>query len=208
MSVVEQDTYIRPNQAGWGVASNGHTWANFGDTANLALSILSNQGKATGSSNDNWIIIGSIAYSNINILVRIAATSNAAGEWNGISARYTDTNNHYRCYIRGTSLEIEKKVAGVATIINNAGIINTANQAQWVRFLLAGATLKGKQWIDGTNEPNAWTVTTTDNTFNSGTIGLFVSPNTTADVTTFDNFSATTPTGILIGNHRTFAKIR
>src|SRR6266496_1566515 len=54
-AVLVQDSFLRPNQSGWGAASDGGVWSSGG-----GLSILSNHGALSWSGSSQFPTLGSV----------------------------------------------------------------------------------------------------------------------------------------------------
>lgn len=192
VSSLGTDTFSRIVASGWGTASDGQTWANYGDTAHETLSVgLFTGGQATGSSGDNFLILGSQSANDEEVLIAVSSSSNASGNWEGACARYTSTSNTYLCYLKGgTQIIIEKIVGGTRTTLATAAFSWSANTPYQIRFNVTGTTLSGKAW-SGFAEPGSWTLTATDSALSSGQCGIYSHPNSTGTTTTFSSFAAT-----------------
>jgi hypothetical protein len=84
----------------------------------------------------------------------------------------------------------------------------TLTQNTWYKntFQVAGTSLKGKVWLNGTAEPSSWGVSVTDSGLSSGRVGLKGTASLATTVQ-FDNilvrkYAATTPTWNSFGNEK------
>lgn len=88
----------------------------------------------------------------------------------GIAAR-AYANNGYLAYFGGplSRFNIAKITNSTLNGINYVAATTPTDGDWWhIRFQLSGSALKAKFWKDGTQEPIAWTVTSTDSTFSAG----------------------------------------
>ncbi len=100
--------------------------------------------------------------------------------------RWTDGNNWYKAFIDGSSLYIQKKVSGTATILTSVAFTASAGTSYTIHFRVAGTTLEANVWASSGTEPSGWMVTTTDSSLTSGYCGMrFLTQAGTATVTSF-----------------------
>jgi hypothetical protein len=183
-TIIAQDNFNRPNQSPWGIANDGNTWQNLtGSSSNFSIS--SNQGKVTGTTAAIVVVLGGSGAQEEG-LVRVQAS--ATGQTFGLMLRVQDATNYYRARFNGTQFGIVKSVGGTVTDLLNTAFSYTANTAYYIRFKIVGATLLAKKWADGSAEPAAWDITTTDSTYSSGRVGLYTGLTSTSNNILFDSF--------------------
>ena len=207
--ILVQDTFVRANTAGnttvsnaagWGTSSDGNTWTDLHATDTPTFSINTNRGEVTTSALDNQLALSSNTYADAEVVVRLT-TNVIASNWNGVMLRDTSGTTGYLCILRNTAnaqLSIVKDIAG-GTIIASAAFSWSSGVAQWIRFRAVGNQLYAKAWADGSGEPAAWTITTTDSTYTSGRVGVFSSPNLTTQTVFFDSLQVHDTTVPLTG---------
>ncbi len=183
-ATLAQDTFQRSNQALWGMASDGHTWGGDANTVS-AFSILNTRGQI---SNSNAVYNAVLGPSATDAEVLFSASLSSYSNTNlGTVLRWSDTNNWYKAYIDGTSLVVQKKVNGAATVLGSVSFTATPNTSYTLRFRVVGTTLYARVWQTGTTEPTNWMITVTDTSFSTGFCGLRmqVASSVTASYTSF-----------------------
>ena len=202
MSQLAADTFIRADQAGWGTSSDGNTWAHLVGNAGT-LAIVSNEGTFTGSTNPVRMVLGAGAAVNLDLTVRVEATSTS--DKFGLALRASQASSQvtdYRLDITGpTTLTLIKTVSATNTTLANATIAAwSASTFYWMRFRIVGSNLMGKWWQDGSTEPGAWMIFASDtSTPGAGQYGVFLSLNATGDTVSFDHFLATDLSTLSVG---------
>ncbi|MFL5626380.1 MAG: choice-of-anchor Q domain-containing protein, partial [Ktedonobacteraceae bacterium] len=193
------DTFIRANTAGsttisaiagWGNASDGHTWSSAGGSP--TWSIASNQGKVTNTNTDTFALLATTTYSDAEVLVRLSTTSANNGNWAGLTLRYSSPSSNYTAHLNfNGNLRLFRNGGGTQIATTPFAVL--ANTEYWLRFRAVGSTLSAKVWADGTNEPASWTLTATDTNYHIGQAGIFLSPDVVGTVTVFDSYSIFVP---------------
>ena len=178
------DTFQRANQSLWGNASDGQTW---GGDANIqsVFSIAGNTGHVTNTGGTSYSAVLGAQASNAEVVVTgsLSAFSNSNF---GAVLRWTDGNNWYKAYIDGTNLVIQKKVAGLATILSTTPFAASAGTLYSIHFQVVGSTLSANVWAASGTEPSGWMATASDSSLTSGYAGLrFLTQGGTATVTSF-----------------------
>lgn len=161
MSQLGNDSFIRANQSGWGLASDGvNTWAPLGG-AGGTYAIATNEGTFTNTLNRAVSCLGTNTAQNAEILGRMSLTASAADM--GVCLRGDGTiNNYYRARLKGQFLHVTKCIAGVETDLGSVAFTNNANTFYWIRFRVFGSNLMAKAWQDGSAEPGGWLIATSD----------------------------------------------
>jgi streptogramin lyase len=178
------DTFQRANQSLWGTASDGQTW---GGDAN-SRSVFSISGKAglvsnTGSTSYS-AVLGPTA-SNAEVYATGSLSSFASSNFGDV-LRWTDGNNWYKAFVDGSSLIVQKKVAGTTSTLASVPFAATAGVSYTIHFRVVGSTLTANVWAASGSEPSGWMVTASDSTFTSGYCGLrLLTQSGTATVTSF-----------------------
>jgi hypothetical protein len=93
----------------------------------------------------------------------------------GAILRWTDGNDWYKAYVDGSSLVIQKKVAGAGTVLGSVSFPAVAGVNYPLRVESVGTSLYAKVWQTGNAEPG-WMVQASDSTFTSGRGGLRMLP--------------------------------
>lgn len=191
------DTFARVNQSGWGTATDGNTWAQQLGTA--TPSILSNQGKLTGATTSNKLILGSATAQSIEALVRVKAT--ASSDVVGLALKSIASNTYYSIgVVGGTNLRLAKTISGTFTQIKSPAITYTAGNEYWIRARCVwdgtNNTFYARIWQDGTSEPSTWNINgAADSAVDSaistaGSAGVIATLGVSTDSAFFDNFTA------------------
>ncbi len=173
-AIVAQDTFQRPNQQSWGVASDGQRWSDdtAGDALNPAIfSIVHHagqvaQGKGTfnallGPKRDDSDVLfsGSVSHFEANVNI-------------GSVVRWTDDGNWYKVLIDGQHLNFLKHVNGKNTQLATMLFVAQDGVRYSIRFRVVGTTLVAKAWQSGQTEPHDWMLRTTDTSLASGLDGF------------------------------------
>jgi phage replication-related protein YjqB (UPF0714/DUF867 family) len=111
------------------------------------------------------------------------------GHFLALAARWLDANNMYLARLEFSTsqaviLTLRKRVAGTETFLvqHTTGLTHAAGRRFRIRFQVTGSTLRAKAWQDGTSEPGAWQLETTDTGLTAagavGTRSILSSANT------------------------------
>ena len=181
-----QDTFTRPNQTFWGIASDGHTWGGDANTK-TSFSINNNTGKISAGSAANLNAVLGSATANAEIL--FSGSMSIINNQNTIGAvlRWTGSKSYYRAFMTGSSLILQKYINGTITKMKSISFSASANTSYTIRFNIVGTTLSAKAWQTGSTEPGGWMITATDSTLTSGQTGVRVTlqSGTAATITSF-----------------------
>ncbi len=181
------DNPIRPNQSGWGTASDGQPWTEL-TASGVTFAVSSNELTATGSVNAFVQALGSSTLSDCDVAARLASTS--ASDVLAVAFRITASNTYYFVRIGGGTLEIRKSVAGVITSLVSQVFTTTANTFYRVRGRVIGTTLQCKAFVDGANDPG-WMLSVTDSAIaGPGQFGLRHALNAAGNTASSDQFLA------------------
>lgn len=187
-TVLGQDTFQRANQSLWGKASDGQTWAGEANSLNV-FSIVNNAGQVANGTTGYYALLGPTA-TNAEVVFS-GSLSSFKGSNLGAVLRWKNGNNWYRAYFNGSNLFIQKKVAGVTTILGKAAFTATTGLLYTVDFKIVGTTLSANIWQTGSTEPTGWMVTVTESSLASGNCGLRIQEQT-GTTATISSFLATT----------------
>jgi streptogramin lyase len=168
-TTLAQDTFMRANQTHWGTATAGQSWGGDANSQN-AFAIASNSGQVTNGGSVYNAVLGPSA-TNAEVLFSGSLSSLSNTNF-GAVLRWTDANNWYKAYIDGTSLQVQKKVAGSTTMLGTASFSAVAATSYSMRFRVVGTSLSAKVWATSGSEPSTWMVTATDSSLASGYCGL------------------------------------
>lgn len=167
-----QDTFTRTASSSWGSTDTGQAWTNVGGAASDFSVGGTGQGKHTMTSvnvfRTSTVTLPAAAY---DAVTKVNTSQVATG--NTITARVflgQDTSNYYEAQLNfatasTTSLQINKRVAGVGSILVAAVSVGTyAVGVRWsIRLQRTNlGYIRAKAWkTDSETEPAAWTLTTT-----------------------------------------------
>lgn len=190
-TVLACDNFIRPNRSGFGTASDGKTWTEYGTGT---LSISSNAGLIVSSGLDTDVQLGTDVATNVGVFCQVSI--NNSSDIPGIEGRFSGnggTPTSYKLVWYGGNLHINKAINGVNTELTT--LAYTLQPGTIYNFLLwmIGSSLYGKVWAAGSAEPGAWTASISDGSI-TGPGGIAILGNTAAISTgiTYQNFSAYT----------------
>lgn len=178
-TIYSSDAFGDAASNGWGNDDQGNAWAIIeGTSTNFSVSGgIARRSNMTGASN---AATAARAISQIPVEAKAkmhfnSATTSALSQ-QGILLRHNGTTTAYRAMARiqtngNIDLRLESWVVGVNTAIgSDATALLTGQDGTtpiWVKFQVSGTsptTLKAKLWADGTAEPAAWQLNTTDST--------------------------------------------
>jgi streptogramin lyase len=183
-TTIAQDTFQRSNQSLWGTASDGQAWG--GDAnSNTAFSIAGNAGLVSNTGGTSYSAVLGSSASNAEAYAT-GSMSAFSGSNFGDVLRWTDGNNWYKAYIDGASLIIQKKVSGMATILQSVPFAATAGTSYTIHFRVVGSTLTANVWASSGSEPSGWMATASDSSLTSGRCGMrILTQGGTATLTSF-----------------------
>jgi len=170
--LLAQDNFQRGNQTYWGTALDGQQWAGNANSSKV-FSINGNTGQIAGNSTNSYDALLGPQVSDAEV-VFTGSMNNFSGTNLAAVLRWTDTSNWYRVYIDGSSLVIQKKVAGTLTKLKSIAFAATNGTSYTLRLNVVGSTLSAKVWQAGTTEPTNWMLTANDSSLTSGYCGLRV----------------------------------
>jgi hypothetical protein len=183
-TVLGTDTFQRANQSHWGTASDGQTWS--GDAnSQSAFSISGNAGLVSNTGSTTYsAVLGPMA-SNAEVYATGSLSTFSNSNFGDV-LRWTNGNNWYKGYINGSSLIIQKKVAGTTTTLASVPFAAAAGTLYSIHFRVMGSTLTANAWAASGLEPGGWMVTASDSTLTTGFCGMrFLTQSGVATVTSF-----------------------
>jgi len=188
-AVLVQDSFLRPNQSGWGAASDGGVWSSGG-----GLSILSNHGALSWSGSSQFPTLGSVTAADAEGSVRFSIS--AANETAGLILRRQANGDHYLVRYNGNgAVELRYKLGSTSTVVAAVTFKPAPSVASWLRFQLQGNEAMFKVWPDAQAEPAVWSWTgSTAAIPAAGQMGLYGWAAGAATVR-FDSFSVVSVSG-------------
>ncbi len=202
------DTFSRFVTSGLGTSDSGQPWSTSGGSASDYNVVGGTQARisttTTGTVYTALIDSGAPDFDiTFDTAVPIVPGGDLIRTW--VAGRAADTSNMYVARLEfqttgNLTLRINKVVAGVESLVADAGSIGTHTAgAVWrTRFRGVRSTLQAKAWKTTTTAPTDWQTTATDTDLTSGTnVGaraLRGSGNTDGTVNVdWDNLAVTTP---------------
>lgn len=180
-AMLAQDTFQRPDQQFWGVASNGESWV--GDAAKTpAFSIVNHSGRVTGASSAIYDSVLGKQVADSEVLFSGSVSHFAAANM-GALLRWTDSNNLYKVFIDGTNLTAIKKTNGAISTLQSVPFAAKDGVSYSLRARVVGSTIMARVWQTGQAEPPNWMLIVTDTSLTSGFDGLRLIPQTGITIT-------------------------
>ncbi|MGH2479513.1 MAG: hypothetical protein ACRDHW_07665, partial [Ktedonobacteraceae bacterium] len=186
-----QDTFHRPDQTLWGMASDGNRWGGDAGTSN-DFSIFHQTGQIHRTTNGQSLytaVLGT-TYTDVEILVT-AMLNSFNNSHIGAMLRYRDDNHYYKVVLDGNSLRFLKRIDPQHGPTPGQPLPYSPRPQTFytLRFRITGTMLLAKVWQANTAEPSNWMLTANDNdaTFQTGKAGLRpqLDKNVTLNVTMF-----------------------
>jgi hypothetical protein len=184
-NVLARDSFQRPNQQFWGVASDGQSWA--GDAVKApAFAIVNHSGQVIGNSSAIYDSVLGKPVADSEVLVSGSVSSFADANL-GVLLRWTDGNNLYKVFIDGTNLTVIKKVNGAISNLQSTPFVARNGASYTIRARVVGTSIMARAWQTGQAEPSNWMLIVTDNALTSGYDGLrlIVQTGVTITITSF-----------------------
>ena len=184
-NVLAQDTFQRPDQQFWGMASDGQSWS--GDAAKAsAFSIANHMGQVAGNSSAIYdSVLGKPVADSEVLFSGSVSHFNAANM--GVLLRWTDSNNLYKVFIDGTNLTAIKKVNGAISNLQSVPFTAQDGISYSLRVRVMGTGIMARAWQTGQAEPTTWMLIATDTSLTTGYDGLrlIVQTGITVTITSF-----------------------
>ncbi len=184
-TMLAQDTFQRPDQQFWGVASDGESWV--GDAAKMpAFAIVNHTGRVMGSGSAIFDSVLGKQVADSEVLFSGSVSHFAAANM-GALLRWTDSNNLYKVFIDGTNLTAIKKVNGAISTLQSVPFAAKDGVSYSIRARVVGTSIMARVWQTGQAEPPNWMLIATDNALTTGFDGLRLIPQMgiTITVTSF-----------------------
>ena len=169
-NLLARDTFQRPDQQFWGVASVGERWA--GAAAKTpAFAIVNHTGRVTGSGSAIYDSVLGKQVSDSEVLFSGSVSHFAAANM-GALLRWTDNNNLYKVFIDGTNLTAIKKANGAISTLQSVPFAAKDGVSYTLRVRVVGPNIMARVWQTGQAEPPNWTLIATDTALATGFDGL------------------------------------
>jgi hypothetical protein len=186
-NVLAQDTFQRPDQQFWGMASDGESWS--GDATKAStFAIANHSGQVMGNSSAIYDSVLGKPVADSEALFSGSISHFTAANM-GVLLRWTDGNNLYKVFIDGTHLTAIKKVNGAISNLQSVPFTAQDGISYSLRARVVGTSIMARVWQTGQTEPSTWMLIITDNgqTLTSGYDGLrlIVQTGITITITSF-----------------------
>jgi len=159
-SLIVEDTFQRPDQTGWGNASDGLPWS-----VGTHFSIASNLGVITGGGT------ATIGPNLMDSQITFEGMT-STGESFGPILRWNASNDSgYMAALGGGNFQIQRVTNGSTTALATTAATITTNTQYMIRFKVTSQQLQAKFWPASQLEPSTW-LTTTDPSSTPYTMGL------------------------------------
>ena len=169
--ILAQDNFERPDQAFWGITTDGQAWGADARTSQ-SFAVVNHTGVVTNGNGVYDAILGPRA-TNVEVVLSGSLNHYATSSL-GPVLHWTDANNLYKVFLGGGQLILLKKVAGVVTILKTVPFSAQDGTAYTFRFRATGSQLSARVWAANQPEPSNWMIMVTDNDLQSGYGGLRV----------------------------------
>ena len=180
-TMLAQDTFQRPDQQFWGVASDGESWV--GDAAKSpAFSIVNHFGRVTGAGSAIYDSVLGKQVTDSEVLFSGSISHFAAANM-GALLRWTDSNNLYKVFIDGTNLTAIKKLNGTISTLQSVPFAAKDGVSYSIRARVVGTGIMARVWQTGQTEPTNWMLIASDSALTSGFDGLRLIPQTGITIT-------------------------
>lgn len=179
------DTFRRPDQALWGIASDGQQWD--GDANRLATFAIANgAGLIAGGREPVQAVLGPVA-ADTQVSVSGSVNHFGGGVNFGVVLRWSNAANWYKAYIDGSRLVMLKRVDGVSRQMGQMTFIAQDHVSYTLRFRAAGAALSANVWPSAALEPGGWLMNRSDSSLFAGQGGvrMVLNASTIVSVTAF-----------------------
>jgi PKD repeat protein len=166
---IVQDTFQRPNQSGWGTASDGMPWS-----SGSSLSISSDEGLISSSAASSFETLGSATTADGNALVRFLVRSTSTDTAGIILRHQSNGNMDLARYDGNGHLQFLVMSGGSWTVVSQSSFSPSAGTFYWLRAEVQGSSVYLKVWAAGSTEPPSWTWSGSSSTITSaGKMGLY-----------------------------------
>lgn len=169
-TMLAQDTFQRPDQQFWGVASDGESW--MGDAAKTpAFVIVNHSGRVTGAGSAIFDSVLGKQVADSEVFFSGSISHFAAANM-GALLRWTDSNNLYKVFIDGANLTAIKKVNGAISTLQSVPFTARDGVSYSIRVRVVGTGIMARVWQTGQAEPPNWMLMATDSGLTAGFDGL------------------------------------
>jgi PKD repeat protein len=183
------DAFGRTAASGFGTADAGGAWTVSGTAANYSVSGGAGRVAMTAGAT-RLATLESVRQSNTEVSAKLSLDKDATGggTYLAVIGRRVDASNDYRVKLRvqaggAVTAQLVRVVGGtetaVQTIATVPGLAVGAGDVLRVRLQVSGTgttALSAKVWLNGTSEPTAWLLQTTDTTAalqSAGSVGVW-----------------------------------
>lgn len=181
------DQFQRVTASGWGTADAGGAWSVTGGAASDYSTAPASTGGAgihthTSVNVARQTYIGAqIIDSSQVITVSTPVLATGAAIVAGLTSRFVDANNYYRCLLtfnidQTISFEITRRVGAVTSTLLTyvTTLTHVAGTKYSMRFETTATTLRARAWLAGAAEPTTWQASTTDTSLTTAaSLGTF-----------------------------------
>ncbi|HEX7737202.1 MAG TPA: hypothetical protein VF458_20320 [Ktedonobacteraceae bacterium] len=185
--VMASDTFQRPDQHYWGLASDGHPWlADAHSERNFVIFEHTGVIEATPQHVYCNALLGP-AMTNSEITFT-ASLGHYGPSTLGAVLRWSDAHNFYALTLDGQRLSLDRVMDGMQIPLQSAPFPARDGALYTFRFRAIGAQLFAMVWPTGQPAPATWQVSASDSAFASGQAGLhvLVQQSTQARITAFE----------------------
>ncbi|HEY0755511.1 MAG TPA: hypothetical protein VGD98_16255 [Ktedonobacteraceae bacterium] len=181
------DTFQRPDQHYWGVASDGQSWQD--DALNgHNFVIFAHMGviEATAQRIYCNALLGPVL-TNSEIIYN-ASLGQYGPSMLGAALRWSDARNFYALALDGQTLTLTRVMDGMEIPLRSVSFPARAGALYTFRFRALGTQLFAMAWPTGQPAPANWQISTADSALTSGRAGLrvLVQRGTQARITAFE----------------------
>lgn len=172
-SIVFSENFTGPDGSSWSAsrwtgAVGAGAWDIQANAGRMAIANVSNdrvQARALMPMTLDTETLTSVRYSTTGPRGYFYIFGRGSGDW---VAGYPGTSYFLQLTNDGSAAALWKSVNGVTTqLVSNATAAAVTTTKQWVRLRVNGSSISAKIWTDGTAEPAAWELSTTDTTITS-----------------------------------------
>lgn len=201
------DTFARTAVSGWGNAETGQAYTVSGSAGlygvNGSYGFHTHMAGATSTTQSTLDVTSPDVDERVSFLVDTTDTANALTV--SLLGRRTDDSNYYRATFTANTTQtiqfsVNKVVAGVSTdlVVINPYQNLYHSPLTWftMRLRVSGTKIQAKLWPTNVDEPEAWSISTTDTSLASGnTVGVQSVDSSAAGSFTvyFDDFLVSPP---------------
>ena len=173
MTILATDTFIRSNQSGFGLCSDGvNTWGS--PVGTMTTAIASDEGVVSNTSGFPTVFCGTKTTTDINFLINVTQVNNTYDAVGPFFRAADNANGYFLVPWAGDGgLLFGKLVGGSINTIATGAFTLVQNTAYSLRVVMAGTHFQARIWQAGTTEPSTWLIDTTDSTYSAaGQFGL------------------------------------